>query len=80
MLVDSSLAPLFMRIQIKGSKTDPSHKGCFYSRWPWEALSLYSAHYDDIPCFKGDASGPLFLFANGQPLTRTILTVDSGRS
>ena len=49
-------------------------KAVFYSQWPWQASSLCSAHYDDIPCFKGDASGPLFLFANGQPLTRNILT------
>ena len=70
--VDSSLAPTSMRIPIKGSTTDLSQKGC--SRWPWQAFSLCGSRYDDIPCFKGDASSPLFLFANGQPLTRTILT------
>ena len=72
--VDSSLDPSSFHIRIKGSKTDLSRKGCFSSHWPWPASSLCSALYDDIPCFKGDASGLLFLFANGQPLTPTILT------
>ena len=72
--VDFSLAPLSMSIRIKGCKTDLSQKGCFPSQWPWQASSLCSAHYYDIPCFNGDASGSLFLFVNGQPLTCTILT------
>ena len=71
--VDSSSAPSSMRIRIEGSKTDPPRKGCFihigFGRHP-----LCSARYDDMPCFKGDASGPLSLLANGQPLTCTILT------
>ena len=72
--VDSLLAPSSLRVRIKGSKTDPSRKGCFVHIGLWQASSLCRALYDDIPCFKGDASGPLFLFVNGRPLTRTILT------
>ena len=29
----------------------PSRKGSFHSHWSWQASSLCSARYDDIPCF-----------------------------
>ena len=71
--VGSSSAPSSMRIRIKGSKTDPFRKGCFihiglgkYPLCAVYAMMTYLAAREDAP-------GPLFLFANGQPLTRTRL-------
>ena len=49
-------------------------KAAFVHTGLWQASSLCSALYDDIPCFTGNASGPLFLVVNERPLTRTILT------
>ena len=72
--VDSSSSPSSMRIQIKGSKTDPFRKGCFIhiglGRYPLCAVQAMMTYL----ATRGDAPGPLFLFANGQPLTRTSLT------
>ena len=72
--VDSSSAPSSMRIRIKGSKTDPFRKGCFIhiglGKYPLCAVHAMMTYL----AARGDAPGPLFLFANGQPLTRTRLT------
>ena len=72
--VDSSSAPSSMRIRIKGSKTDPFRKGCFIhiglGRHPLCAVQAMMSYL----ALRGAASGPLFLFTNGQPLTRTSLT------
>jgi len=72
--VDSSSAPLSMRVRIKGSKTDPFRKGCFVhialGRHPLCAIQAMMSYLVS----RGDASGPLFLFTNGRPLTRTNLT------
>lgn len=72
--VDSSSAPSSMRVRIKGSKTDPFRKGCFvhiglggHPLCAVQAMMSYLAS-------RGDAPGPLFLFTNGRPLTRTNLT------
>ena len=73
-VVDSPSAPSSMRIRIKGSKTDPFRKGCFIhiglGRYPLCAVHAMMTYL----AARGDALGPLFLFANGQPLTRTSLT------
>ena len=72
--VDSSSAPSSMRIQIKGSKTDPFRKGCFIhiglGKYPLCAVHAMMTYL----AARGDAPGPLFLFAKGQPLTPTRLT------
>ena len=52
----------------------PSRKGSFYSHWSWQASSLCSARYDDIPCFSGGFFCPLVFVSEWQPLTCTILT------
>ena len=73
-IVDSSSAPSSMRIWIKGSKTDLFRKRCFIhiglGRYPLCAVQAMMTYL----AARGDAPGPLFLFANGQPLTRTSLT------
>ena len=72
--VDSSSAPSSMCIRIKASKTDPLRKGCFIhiglGKYPLCAVHATMTYL----AARGDAPGPLFLFANGQPLTRTRLT------
>ena len=72
--VDSSSTPSSMRIRIKGSKTDPFRKGCFVhiglGRHPLCAVQAMMSYLAS----RGDTPGPLFLFTNGQPLTRTGLT------
>ena len=72
--VDSSSAPTCMRIKNKGSKTDPFRKGTFVhiglGRPPLctvHSVMTYLASRGDVP-------GPLFLFQNGQPLSRALLT------
>ena len=68
--VDSPSAPSCMRLKIKASKTDPFRKGTFIDiglGWPplydVHSLMSYLAH-----------RGNLFLFQNGQPLLRSLLT------
>ena len=72
--VDSPSAPSCMRIKIKGSKTDPFRKSCLVhigvGRHPRCAVHALMSCLS----LRGDAPGPLFLFQNGQPLSRTILT------
>ena len=72
--VDSPSVPSCMRLRIKGSKTDPFRKGAFIhiglGRPPLCAvLSLLS-----YLTRRGDVPGPLFLFQNGHPLSRALLT------
>ena len=72
--VDSLSAPSCMRLKIKGSKTDPFRKGAFIhigrGRPPLCAVHSVLSYLAS----RGDCSGPLFLFQNGQPLSRTLLT------
>lgn len=72
--VDSSSSPTCLRVRIKASKTDPFRKGCFIHigrgnppLCAIEAMLPYLAA-------RGNRPGPLFLFQNGSPLTRTVLT------
>ena len=72
--VDSPSAPSCMRLKIKASKTDPFRKGAFIHiglGWPplcaVHSVLSYLAHRGDVPC-------PLFLFLNGQPLSRSLLS------
>ena len=72
--VDSPSTPSCTRLKIKASKTDPFRKGAFIhiglGRPPLcavHSLLSYLAHRGNVP-------GPLFLFQNGQPLSRSLLT------
>ena len=72
--VDSHLSPSCLRLRIKASKTDPFRKGCFLhigkGEFPLCAISSLLAYLT----LRGDASGPLFLFQDGRPLSRALLT------
>ena len=72
--LDSTSKPTCLRVQIKASKTDPFHQGCFIyldrghtSICPIASLMAYLHRRSPAP-------GPLFLQENGQPLTRTQLS------
>ena len=71
--VDSHSSPLCLRLRIKASKTDPFRKGCFLyvgrGVFPLCAISSMLAYLN----LRGDASG-LFLFRDGRPLSRALLT------
>ena len=68
--VDSRTSPSFLQVRIKASKTDPFRQG----------VSLYIGAADGPLCpvsavlsymvVRGDAPGPLFIWANGRYLTR----------
>ena len=72
--VDSHLSPSCLHLRIKASKTDPFRKGCFLhigkGEFPLCAISSLLAYLT----LRGDASGPLFLFRDGRPLSRALLT------
>ena len=72
--VDSHLSPSCLRLRIKASKTDPFRKGCFLhigkGEFPLCAISSLLPYLT----LRGDASGPLFLFRDGRPLSRALLT------
>lgn len=71
--VYSNTSSSCIRIQIKASKTDPFSKGCFVhigkGEPPLCAIQSLLAYL----ALRGDAPGPLFLFQDGQPLSRAIL-------
>ena len=71
---DSSSSPSCLRLRIKASKTDPFRKGCFLhigrGDYPLCAIQSLLAYLIQ----RGDAPGPLFLFRDGRPLTRALLT------
>ena len=72
--VDSRQSPTCLRVRIKASKTDPFRQGCHIhiglGRAPLCAVHALLAYRS----VQGNAPGPLFLLANGQPLSRAILT------
>ena len=72
--VDSHSSPSCLRLRIKASKTDPFRKGCFVhigkGQDPLCAICSVLAYLT----LRGDASGPLFLFRDGRPLSRALLT------
>ena len=72
--VDSSTNPQSFRVFIKCSKTDPFHKGCFiflgrgsFPLCPVVSLTNY-LH------LRGPGTGPLFIYQNGTPLSRSQLS------
>ena len=72
--VNSHSSPSCLRLRIKASKADPFCKGCFVhigkGEFPLCAISSLLAYLT----LRGDASGPLFLFRDGRPLSRALLT------
>ena len=72
--VDSDANPSFLRVRIKASKTDPFQEGCFVhigrGRFPLCALQAVLAYL----ALRGNLGGPPFLFQDGRPLTRAVLT------
>ena len=72
--VDSDSTPSCLCIQIKASKTNPFRKGCYVhigrGLFPLCAIQSLLAYLS----LRGDASGHLFLFCDGRPLSWTILT------
>ena len=72
--VDSGSMPSCLRVRIKASKTDPFRKGCYVhigrGLFPLCAIQSLLAYLS----LRGDGPGPLFIFRDGRPLSRTILT------
>jgi len=71
---DSNASPSCLRLRIKASKTDPFRKGCFLhigqGKYPLCAIHSLLAYLNQ----RGNTLGHLFLFKDGQPLTRALLT------
>jgi hypothetical protein len=72
--VDQRVDPSQIQVNIKVSKTDPFRQGCIIALGqgrsplcPVEAVLSYLS-------IRGGTSGPLFVRANGVPLTRTFFT------
>ena len=72
--VDSRQSPTCLRVRIKASKTDLLRQGCHIhiglGRAPLCAVHALMAYLS----VRGNVPGPLFLLANGQPLSRATLT------
>ena len=69
--VDAEVNPSSLRVHIKSSKTDPFRQGCFIylgrGQAPLCPISAILAYLHR----QGPLSGPLFMDAHGQPLTRS---------
>ena len=72
--VDSLQSPACLCVWIIASKTDPFRQGCHIhiglGRAPLCAVQALLAYLS----LRGNVPGPLFLLANGQPLSHLILT------
>ena len=72
--VDSLQSPACLRVWIKASKTDTFRQCCHIhiglGRAPLCAVQALLAYLS----LRGNVPGPLFLLANGRPLSRLILT------
>ena len=72
--VDLLQSPTCLHVQIKASKMDLFRQGCHIhiglGRAPLCAVQALLAYLS----LRGNVPGPLFLLANGQPLSRLILT------
>ena len=70
--VDSHSSPSCLCIRIKASKTDPFRKGCFVhiGRGTMHTLQSLLSYLT----IRGNGPGPLFLFQDGRPLARALLT------
>ena len=72
--VDSHSSPWCLRLRIKASKTDPFCKGCFLHIGMGEFLLCAISSLLAYLTPRRDVSGPLFLFQDGWPLPRALLT------
>ena len=72
--VDLLQSPTCLHVRIKASKMDLFRQGCHIhiglGRAPLCAVQALLAYLS----LRGNVPGPLFLLANGQPLSRSILT------
>ena len=72
--VNSLQSPACLCVRIKASKTDPFRQGFHIhigrGRKPLCTVQALLAYLS----LRGNVAGPLFLLANGQPLSRSILT------
>ena len=72
--VDLLQSPTCLHVQIKASKMDLFRQGCHIhiglGRAPLCAVQAFLAYLS----LRENVPGPLFLLANGQPLSRSILT------
>ena len=71
--VDSHSSPLYLSLRIKTSKTDPG-QGLFLYIGKGEFLLCAISSLLAYLTLRGDASGPLFLFRDGRPLSCALLT------
>ena len=72
--VDSPVAPSYLRVRIKSSKTDPFRQGCFiYIGRGSSSICAVRAVLHHLS-LRGNRSGPLFMLHTGQPLTRQLVT------
>ena len=78
--VDFLLNPLWLKIHIKCSKTDPFRSGCdiYFGKGNSDICPL--AVVGSYLHVRGDAPGPLFLFRDGRPLSPQILAPKSNTS
>ena len=72
--VDSHSSPSCLRLRIRASKTDPFRKGCFLHIGKGESPLCAIHSLLAYLTLRGDAPGPLFLFRDGRPLSRALLT------
>ena len=72
--VDSHSSPSCLRLRVKALKTDPFRKGCFLHIGKGEFLLSAIHSLLTYLNLRGHAPGPLFLFKDGQPLSRALLT------
>ena len=72
--VDVPLNPSCLQICIKASKTDPFRKGCNILIGPGSPPLCAVQAVVSFLERRGNRPGPLFLFENGLPLSRSLLT------
>ena len=72
--VDVALNPSCLQICIKASKTDPFRKGCNSLLGPGSPPLCSVQAVVSFLERRGNRLGPLFLFENGLPLSRSLLT------
>lgn len=72
--VDSSSNPQSFRVFIKCAKTDPFRKGCFIFLGRGSAPLCPVVALTQYLHLRGSAIGPLFIFQDGRPLSRALLS------
>ena len=65
-------APTHMSLTIKCSKTDPFRKGITLTLGTTDSNLCAVKALKHYLTFRGETPGPLFLFSNGKPLTRSL--------